>query len=148
MKLMADAELGLVEGRNPQALAEQLAEDHSMTVRTVERYFRLIRERWKTEEEELRPGRRAQFRAMIMENLRLAWATANPIAGAATLRILAKLDGLEEPTKVEITGGIDVRAMAPHERRDAIDELIAKRARAQKAKARKRLNGANGKVTH
>jgi hypothetical protein len=145
-ELLGEAELGLVQGMHPTILGELLAKKHDLTIRTVERYFRLVRERWATEEVAQRPARREQFRAMVMANFALAHATANPMAGAATLRVLAKLDGLEAPTEVKVTGGIDIRAMSPRERQDEIDRLLELRAKATKAKLK--MNGANGKTRH
>ncbi len=128
LELMNKAELGLVQGENPRGLASRLALEFQMTERTVWRYFRKIRERWASEEVEHREQRRQHFRAMIMANFRLAMATSNPMAGAATLRVLAKLDGLEVPAKLKIAGSFDVRSMSPTERRSEIDRLIALRA--------------------
>jgi hypothetical protein len=144
-KLLEEAEVGLVQGLNPTVLSEVLAKENDVTIRTVERYFRLVRERWATEEIEQRPQRREQFRAMIMANWQLAYVTQNPMAGAATLRVLAKLDGLEAPSEIKITGAIDVRALSPKERRDKIEELLELRAKAERAAL---LNGANGKTKH
>lgn len=144
-ELLGQAELGLVQGEHPTILSERLAILHGLTIRTVERYFRLVRERWATEEASQRPARREQFRAMVMANFALAHATANPMAGAATLRVLAKLDGLEAPSELKITGGIDIRALSPRERRDEIERLLEIRSKAARAQV---MNGANGKTKH
>jgi len=150
MELMGKAELALVRGENPHAVAQALAVEFDMTERTVWRYFRLVRERWATEEEELRPKRREQFRAMVMENFRLAMDDANPMAGAATLRVLAKLDGLEAPGKLEITTAYDVRSMSPLERQAEIERLLLVRAAHLDGRLATPMLGngkANGKAT-
>lgn len=127
--LLARAELALLRGQ-PSLAADELADEFGVTVRTVERYFRRIRERWATEEEERRPERRQEFRALCMENLRVAWDTRNAMAGAATLRVLAKLDGLEAPAEIHVSMALDVKAMTPQQRRTEIDRLIRQRAEA------------------
>jgi len=126
-KLLEQAELAMVMGQETVA-APRLAEEFGVTERTVWRYYKAVRERWATEEAERRPQRREEFRAMIMQNLRVAWAVANPMAGAATLRVLAKLDGLEAPSEIKITGGLDIKAMSPMERQAEIERLLAIRA--------------------
>lgn len=127
LELLAKLEVYMVLGSANRRLSE-LAKDYSLTERTVQRYMRCIRERWMREEEEHRPQRRAEFRAMIRNNLEIAWATANSIGGAATLRLLAKLDGLEAPCKIEISGAVDVRAMSPLDRQAEIERLLKRRA--------------------
>jgi hypothetical protein len=144
--LLAQAELGMVQGMNPVVLGERLALAHDVTFRTVARYFRLIRERWASEEIDLRPARRAEFRAMVKANFALAYATDNASAGASTLRLLARLDGLEAPMEIKLTGSVDVRALSPMERKDEIERLLALRKKATKKAL---LNGkTNGKTRH
>lgn len=144
-ELLNQAEMGLVRGTHPTFLAEVLAKEFDLTIRTVERYFRMVRERWTREEVEQRPQRRAQFRAMVMANFSLAHAEGNAMAGAATLRVLAKLDGLEAPSEIKITGALDIKAMSPRERQDEIERLLEIRAKATRAL----VNGAaNGKTRH
>lgn len=126
-ELLAKVEVYLVLGKANRKLAE-LAEEYKVTERTIQRYMRSVRERWLKEEEEHRPMRRAEFRAMIRNNLEIAWATGNAMAGAATLRVLAKLDGLEAPCKLEISGVLDVRAMSPLDRQAEIERLLKRRA--------------------
>ena len=109
---------------------DALADEQAVAKSTVDKYYRLIREKWATEEEELRPMRRQEFRARVLDTYRLAHQTGNAMAAAATLRVMAKLDGLEAPAKVEITGSIDVRAMTPLQRQEEIERLIAVRAEA------------------
>ncbi len=97
LELVNKAEFGLVQGENPRGLASRLAFEFQMTERTVWRYFRKVRERWRTEELEQREQRRQHFRAMIMANFRLAQDSKNPFctslarAGveAATIQKLA-----------------------------------------------------------
>jgi len=144
--MLAEAELGMIQGLNPVVLGEMLAKAHDVTIRTVERYFRLVRERWASEERELRPGRREEFRAMVKANFALSYATANAGAGAATLRLLARLDGLEAPLEVKFSGGLDVRALSPKERRDEIERLLEIRASAGKALLP--IGKINGKTKH
>jgi hypothetical protein len=128
MELMGKAEVGLIMGQNPQAMALELAEEFDMAERTIWTYFRRIRERWQKEEVEQRPERRAHFRAMLMQNFRLSMATDNPMAGAATLRVLAKFDGHESPIEIKVSGALDIKAMSPMERRAEIQRLLAMRA--------------------
>ena len=107
---------------------QELAEEYSVTERTVWRYIADVEKKWASEEEERRPQRRAHFRQLLMRNLRVAWADGNSIGGAATLRILQKLDGLEQPAKLEITGKLDIRGMSPAERDAEIQQLLKERA--------------------
>jgi len=145
-QLLVQAELGMICGEHPTALGERLAVAHDVTIRTVARYFRMIRERWAKEESELRPARREEFRAMVKANFAMAFATENAGAGAATLRLLARLDGLEAPLEVKINGGLDVRALSPKERRDEIERLLEIRASAGKALTP--TGGTSGKTEH
>ncbi len=130
--MLAAVEEALVRGLGFGRIASQICAEFRVTDRTVCRYISAVRERWMREEEELRPERRAHFRAMLMANFRLSLNSENPTAGAATLRVLAKFDGLEAPARVVVAGSFDVRAMSPMERQAEIDRLIALRAQAMR----------------
>ena len=130
LKLMVAVEEGLIRGEPSTQLVTRLAAKFKLVERTIWTYVKRVYERWAKEEEELRPMRRAQFRQMVMENFRLSLDSGEPGAGASTLRLLAKLDGLEAPSKVEITGQLNVKALDPIERRKKIEILMAKRAEA------------------
>lgn len=99
---------------------------------TVARYCTAVRKRWAEEEEEFRPERRAELRAMIRDAWRMARQNNQGMALAALTRALMRFDGLESPAKVEVSvnGQVDVRALTPSERREEIDRLIALRREA------------------
>jgi len=99
---------------------------------TVARYCSHIRKRWAREEEELRPERRAEFRAMLRDAWQMARENKQGMALASLARVLASLDGLNQPAQLQvaIAGQVDIRAMTPGERREEIDRLIALRREA------------------
>lgn len=100
--------------------------------RTISRYLATIRERWAKEEEELRPARRQELRQKLQATFLKAYGEGGPSLGAAVrcLQVQAKIDGLEEPQKIEISGRVDVLAMSPFERQARIEELWALRQKA------------------
>lgn len=145
---------------------EQTVEEHkdgfNCSLRTLKRYRAEIVARWQTEEVELRPQRRAEFRQILRVGYRDSMVHRQYIAAAQFAKILAKLDGLEAPGRLDVNIGIAVRAMTPLQRREEIDELLARRAVAidgtqagpiqalpaapSKKRKRKRANGkANGR---
>lgn len=97
--------------------------------RTIERYLAAIRKRWATEEEERRPERRQELRQKLQATFLKAYDEGGPSMGAAVrcLQVMAKMDGLEAATQIEVKGQIDVRAMSPFDRQKRIKELWALR---------------------
>lgn len=118
----------LVQGMMHGRICERVAKACSMAPSTIRDYITHVRRNWREMEAERREDRRSEFRAMAMENWRQSIAQQNASAGAATLKILAKLDGLEAPAEIRVTGAVDVRALAPMERQAEIERLIAARA--------------------
>lgn len=116
----------------------RLAKEYGVTERTVERYYREIRELWKTEEKERRPERREEFRQALRYAYQRADDLGEPGAMVAALKVWAKLDGLEEPGKLDVSVSVDIRAMTPQQRQAEIDRLIAMR---QAALGHKVVNG-------
>lgn len=128
-ELMRQCELAMIRGETTAAV-ERIARDNNLTERTVWEYMRQVRQRWREEEQELRPERREHFRQMIMETFRTAQDSGNAMAMAAALKVAARLDGLEEPQRVEVTAQVDVLAMTPAQRQAEIDRLLRQRAQA------------------
>ena len=150
-ELLAVVERQMVMGLTVPECLSEIEDDGELrcTERTLKRYRADIRQRWDTEEVELRPQRRAEFRAMVRFGFRDSIASRQHIAAAQFAKILAKLDGLEAPARLDINIGISVRAMTPMQREAEIMELLAKRREAldgtRAGKVTVLLPGANGK---
>ena len=117
-ELLAVVERQMVMGLTVPECLSEIEDDGELrcTERTLKRYRADIRQRWDTEEVELRPQRRAEFRAMVRFGFRDSIASRQHIAAAQFAKILAKLDGLEAPARLDINIGISVRAMTPMQR--------------------------------
>ena len=125
--------LAIANGADPDGLEfDRVVKETKLTgasERTIQRYLKQIRDRWATEEVELRPKRREMLRQKLQATFLKAYAEGGPSLGAAVrcLQVEAKMDGLEAPTRVEVSGQIDVLAMSPMERTQRIEQLWAMR---------------------
>ena len=97
---------------------------------THQRYRKHIRDRWLQEETELRPLRRAELRAMVRNGYREACENQQFIAASKFAQIMAKMDGLEAPTRIEVDASLSVQALSPAQRQREIAELLERRAMA------------------
>ena len=130
-RLLALVEDCMIRGFTVAEL-ETTVEEHkdgfACSLRTLKRYRAEIVARWQTEEVELRPQRRAEFRQILRVGYRDSMVHRQYIAAAAFAKIMAKLDGLEAPARLDVNIGIEVRAMTPLQRQQEINELLARRA--------------------
>ncbi len=137
----------LLKGHRKAAILAELSEQgYTESDATTTDWMQEIYRRWAAEDVERRPARKDLWRArlearylMMMEDLSDPKMNMQGINRAklydamAKLELLAiKLDGLDAPIRVEHSGTVDIRAMAPDERRARIDELLAKRDAARK----------------
>ena len=113
-------------------LVEDSERLETVTERTISRYITAIRERWATEELELRPQRRQELRRRAEMTFRKAYTEGGKSLGTAAtcLKILQEMDGLKAPQKIEVNGQINVKAMSPDQRRTRVAELWAIRQKA------------------
>ena len=120
--MLDEIERGMAQGVPYRELVAACKGKWGVGHATVGRYCASIRKRWQQEEEELRPARRVELRALLMDAWGVARKGKQGMALAALARVLAKFDGLEAPTQVQVAicGQIDVRAMTPSERRAEI----------------------------
>lgn len=123
------------------------------SLRTVADWVSEVRRRLAESDVEMRDFRRNLRRAqqesryrMVLADLEeartLAPSAAKTMAiamlhrsAAACEQLLMKIDALEGPIKMELSGVIDVRAMSPDQRQQRIAELLAKREAAMATKA-------------
>ena len=134
----------LLQGYRPQQILDECKE-YTESIRTIYAWCEEIYRRWAEEDQKQRPARRDLWRArlearyrMMLEDLADPTMKMTGINRAklydamAKLELLAiKLDGLDAPIRIEHSGAIDVRAMSPEQRRERIDELLARRERAK-----------------
>lgn len=102
-------------------------EGFTCSLRTLERYRKAVRDRWQQEEVELRPERRAELRAMVRSGYRGAVEAGQYFAAAKFAALLAKMDGLEAPVRVELDAVVSVAALSPVQRQREIAGLLARR---------------------
>lgn len=101
--------------------------------RTIDRYLKSIRERWVTEEIEMRPKRREELRQKIQASFLKSYHEGGASMGAAVrcLALFAKIDGLEAPQEVNVnTTTVNIKAMSPDERVARLRQLHALRQKA------------------
>lgn len=106
------------------------------SVRTAERAVARVRRRWAEVAESEFAARRGRFRAQVEHAWRLALAAGDFRAVAQLARVLADVEGLRAPAKVEHSGTVNhrpVAAMSPQEREREIAVLLAKRQAALEA---------------
>lgn len=133
--------------------AEMFTLNATESQRTVDGWISEVRTRMMQTEIEHRPIRRhirrAQLEArysILLEDINEARTLPNSAskhmaiamlarATAALEQLMIKIDGLEGPIKIEMSGEIDIRTMSPDQRRERIDQLLAKRAAALAAGA-------------
>lgn len=113
---------------------------------TARKWREAVQKRWSLEDAEQRPARKDAWRTRIEQQYRklLQWAetSTSQIAKAAFMAEATKLtklalimDGLTAPVRIDHSGTVDVRHLAPKEREDKIRELLAKREAARQASA-------------
>lgn len=144
---LAKIEECMLKGMRRQAILAEMAElGATESMRTVDDWIAEVRTRLIEADVEMRDFRRNMRRAQMDARYQMALAdlaearTLPPSASKAMAmamlhravtsceQLLMKIDGLEGPIKIEHSGTIDVRAMSPDQRRERIEELIAKRA--------------------
>lgn len=136
----------LIKGhRNAAILAECAEQGYTESANTLQNWILEIHARWASDDAVRRPARKDLWRArlearylMMLEDLDDPKMNMQGINRAklydsmAKLELLAiKLDGLDAPIRVEHSGTVDIRSMAPDERTKRIEELLAKREQAK-----------------
>lgn len=88
---------------------------------------REIQNRWEGEEREGRQLRRAEMRARLLELYGRALQAGEYNSALGSLRLLARMDGLEQPVRIAVESTLYIQAMGPVERHDEIERLLARR---------------------
>ena len=128
-KLEAAIEDALVDGLSlPQLMALVGKLGFSESERTVQRYMARIRKRWAEESAKERPELRAEHRARCLRAFHQARSNGDLRAASSFEVILAKIDGVFEPVRIEVSGRIAVAALSPMERQHEINELLRRKA--------------------
>lgn len=129
---LAQVEEALLAGRSSGWIVETYAPKWNVTERQVRNYIARVEAQWRERAPTATPELRQQARERVLMLMRVAMdsnAAGTPGAlGAATKAadMLNKIDGVYAPEKVEHSGGIDVMAMTPAQRKARIAELSAK----------------------
>jgi hypothetical protein len=134
----------MLQAYSPREIFVKLhAEGFTESEETARKWREAIQKRWAQEDAEMRPARKDAWRARIEQQYRklIEWAetSTSQIAKAAFMAEATKLtklalimDGLTAPVRVDHSGIVDVRHLAPQEREDKIRELLAKREAAKR----------------
>lgn len=146
----------LLKGNGPRAILVEVSKaGYTDSLGTVNNWIADIHDMWKAEAAEHAAHRRNLWRCRLEARYRMMLAdltdTFEVIDEGGTVRVIPcftgmakaklydsiaklealafRLDGLDAPIVIKHEGVIDIRALSPDQRRERIDELIAKRAR-------------------
>ena len=147
---LIEVEKLILKGYNARAILAVLSErNYTESMQTVYRLCGEVRRRLAEQDIENRDARRnirrAQLEArylMLLEDIEETRCLPNmPAKGMAIAmmhraaaqceQLMIKLDGLDAAVKIEVSGFIDIKAMAPEQRKQRIDELLQKREAAK-----------------
>lgn len=118
------------------AILEDLTGRFDVGEPTVYKWATEIRDRWAREEEVLRPQRKAVYRARLDALYRRSWVEGDLLICVQVAKLQAGLDGLNAPTRLQISGRVEVSALTPEQRRKEIDALLERRRLAAAAAKR------------
>lgn len=96
---------------------------------TISRYRKVIYDRWKQEEVERRPERRAELWQMARFGFRDSIQCAQHMAASRFVDIMSKMAGVYEPIQIKVDLKAEIAAYTPAQRRAELKRLLEERAR-------------------
>lgn len=113
---------------------EECARLFDVSETTVYEWSREIHRRWEEAASRENPHRRAIYRARLDALYHRAWEMADLNVCEKVAKLQAKLDGLDAPVKIQLSGVVAVAALTPQQRRAEIDEMLERRRLAAAAR--------------
>lgn len=110
-----------------QAIVEDLTQRFDVGQPTIHKWSKEIRDRWEVEEAELRPQRKAMYRARLDALYSRAWRQGDLDICVKVAKLHGDLDGLNAPIRVQHSGVVEVAALTPDQRRKEIEALLERR---------------------
>lgn len=126
----------------PKIVAQLIEGGFTTSQHTIRDWRKEVRRRWAEQDAEERPHRRDEHREMLRTLYQISYTTGDYRCCEKIARQLMILDGLNQPTKIELSGTLAVEAMTPAQRNAEIDTLLQKREQARRLAA-ERKSGAN-----
>jgi hypothetical protein len=126
----------LAAGYPMPAVVTACVEEFGCVEKTVYVWAREVEDRWQEMEDVERPKRRARHRARLDALYRRAWDEGDLLVCVQAAKLQAAIDGLNAPTKLEVSGSVSVMALTTEQRRAEIAKLLERRQAALAAAAR------------
>ena len=121
----ADIEKLLVLQVSPRQIQLKIAEKHDVTPRCVRMDIAVVRKDWDRQSVDDMPSAKNQLRGTLRRILQAAMTKNDLKAAVSVCDRLAKLDGLNEAVKLDVTSRSDAKSMTLDDKRRRIKEIMA-----------------------